>query len=636
MDKDMDSSVIGESLKEEILAEVKEEIASGVCQELTTIWAELWDETEQNKRRGILASECKKEIKEFLQEVLKNEKKVRDDYIARIEELLNEMNTLQKVLEIAIPYEDVETLPLHIMAARLNKKAEKYRMMKNERIQKLNELIEKEISLCDKLGMVRQKIDPSEVPTKAKLILLENHIAVMEQEKVNRTFTFLEQKQVIIKLFEELGIQPLLNFEKKLLTEEVVEEFALTNENMMELDKLRNDLEKQLENAKERANDLKEKLMLLWNYLGESEEYKKEFLQKHVGCTSSTISSLVEELGKCETKKKENMSTIVERIRQVLVEEWDRCLIGQEEREKFRPFYINCFTEDLCDLHELEIKRLRDYFRDNEQIFQLVQKHDKLFNKLLELESGSKNANRYYNRGGQLLQEEKERKLITKELPIVEEELRGLLKKYKEDHSEAFTAFGVSMEDILDEKWSAHFDQKTIEKLSRKKGDKKRTPLGKRVCTTPYTPMSANKISRLNPQHVVSATKSATPKPPRRNIKVQKKLNEDKEPTNTLVLNDSYEEFQSGLQAKLENSAKSKKPAVRSTAINDNTPGILRERNTPNRIRPMTPVKTTPAKLSTPMWSPSVMKSPKTVPRTRKPNDRVRLMPARSRLPIII
>lgn len=546
LDKVMDSIVVDESLQEEILANLKNELESGICQELTTIWTELWDESERDKRKHILAKECQKEIKEFLQEVLKNEKKVRDDYIIRIEELLSEMNNLQKTLEIAIPYEDVESLPLHIMAARLNKKAEKYRLLRNERIDKLNELIEREATLCEKLGMVRQVMDPNEIPTKAKLKMLENHISIMEQEKVDRTVTFLEQRQIIIKLYSELGTQPLLNFEKELLSEEVIERFALTNENMAKLDELRCELEAQLEDAKEKVKDLKEKLSLLWNYLGEPTDYKEEFMSKHTGCNAGTINALKEELARCEIKKRENISTIVERIREVLVEEWDKCRIGKEEREKFRPFNINCFTEDLCDLHELEIKRLKKFYFDNEQIFVLLEKHEKLFNKLLDLENGSKNANRYYNRGGQLLQEEKERKVITKELPIVEDELRHLLKMYKEEHGEPFTSFGTPVESILDEQWNAHFDQKTIEKLSRKKGDKKkRTPLGKRVCTTPYTPLSANKVSRLNIDKASSASKLTTPKTSARNVNLRKKTpNEENDPNMTLILEPTYDEFQ--------------------------------------------------------------------------------------------
>ena len=542
-----------DSLKEEILDKLKDDVLSPICKELNTIWAELWDQSECEKRKNILASECQKEIQEFLQEILNNERKVRDDYITRIEDLLNEMNDLQKALEIIIPYEDVESLPLHVMAACLNKKAEKYRILRNELIHQLNELSEKEASLCEKLGMVKCAIDSSEMSTKTKIKTLESHIAVLEQEKISRTVTFLEQRQIIINLYEEMGIKPLLNFEKELLKDEAIESFPLTTENLDKLNELKEKLEEQLKNCKEKIMEMKEKLSLLWNYLGESEEYKNNFISENTGYTVDVINAFQAEVSRCEIKKKENISKIVEKIREVLVEEWDRCLISKDEREKFRPFNINCFTEDLCDLHELEIKRLKKFYNDNEQIFILIQKHEKLFNKLLELENCSKNANRYHNRGGQLLQEEKERKLITKELPVVEEKLRSLLRKYEEDHGEPFTSFGVPVEVILDEQWNVHFDQKTIEKLSRKKIDKKRkTPLGKRVCTTPYTPLSANKVSRLNSEKITSASKATattttttTTPCTAKSVTIRKKKGNEKDDLNTtLILEPTYDDFQ--------------------------------------------------------------------------------------------
>lgn len=540
-DMDVDTSIVDESLQQEILALIFDNTTSTICQKLTSIWKDLWSEDEQIKRKGVLAKECQAELKEFLEEVLKSEEKVKEDYITRIEGLLNEMNELQTTLGVKIPYEDVETLPLHIMAAKLNKKAEKYRTIKNQLTSKLDELNGKEIALCEKLGMLKCEIDSSNNNTKSRIKLLENHIIAMELEKVKRTNIFIEQREIIKQLYQELGSQPRFNFEKEVLSEEAVENFALTNENMTKLNELRSQLEAQLESAKEKVKECVNKLTLLWNYLGELKEYQEEFLSKHEGCSVNVIKNYESELSRCEAKKRENISGIIQNIRKVLIEEWDKCLISTEEREKFHPYYSTCFNEDLCDLHELEIARLQKFYSDNEQIYLLIKKHEVFFNKLLNLENGSKNANRYYNRGGQLLQEEKERKLITKELPLVEEELRSLLKKFEEDNKRPFTSFGVPLETILDKQWSSHFDQKTIDKLTKRKGDKKfRTPLGKRVCTTPYTPSTPNKVSRLNFDGVQSINKNTTPMTTVKGVALRSKKLKDEH--NTSI--PSYDDFQ--------------------------------------------------------------------------------------------
>lgn len=549
----MDTSTLGSALAKKIFSKLTEELEGTICEELETTWSELWDEEERNKRRAMLAEECQKELKEFLHEVLTKERKAKEDYIERIEQLLNEINDLQKSLEIAIPYEDVEELPLHNMAYHLNKKAEKYRLIRDERVNKYNELARKEAILCEKLGTVPIKSACSSVPTKSELKQFENHVAAMEQEKIERTYTFLEKRQAICKLYEELGTKPVLTFEKEIVSQEIVENFKLTKDNMNRLADLVEKLECQLEDAKQTVVELREKLNMLWNYLEEPEEHREQFLASHVGHSVEIISSLKEELSRCEAKKRENIAKIVGRIREVLVEEWDRCLISQEERDKFRAFHINCFTEDLCDLHEFEIKSLKDFYRNNEQIFTLLSKHEKLFKRLLDLENKGKNVNRYYNRGGQLLQEERERKIITKELPQVEDELRNLLRKFEEENGRPFTTFGVPTEKILDQQWEAHFDQRTIEKLARKGGSEKKgkTPLGKRgrnnaAATAPHP----SKVSRLNvngnDRIVASATKLQTPQTPRRNVTTRKKILV--EPQNTFVLEPTYDDFQVSFQ----------------------------------------------------------------------------------------
>lgn len=88
-------------------------------------------------------------------------------------------------------------------------------------------------------------------------------------------------------------------------------------------------------------------------------------------------------------------------------------------------------------------------------------------------------------------------------------------------------------------------------------------------------------------------------------------------------------------------SSDKKKQVVRSTAVIEPlTPNtrVLRERNTPQPyLRSLTtPVKSTPGALGTPMWSPAVIKTPKTLPRARRQSKMAHLTPARCRLPIII
>lgn len=68
---------------------------------------------------------------------------------------------------------------------------------------------------------------------------------------------------------------------------------------------------------------------------------------------------------------------------------------------------------------------------------------------MVELEENASGPNRYNNRGGQLLKEEKERNKLAKQIPQIEEILCDLAEKYKQHHNASFTTYGASVVDHL-------------------------------------------------------------------------------------------------------------------------------------------------------------------------------------------
>lgn len=68
---------------------------------------------------------------------------------------------------------------------------------------------------------------------------------------------------------------------------------------------------------------------------------------------------------------------------------------------------------------------------------------------MMELEENATGPNRYNNRGGQLLKEEKERNKLAKQIPQIEEMLRDLADKYRQHHSIDFTTYGTTVSDYL-------------------------------------------------------------------------------------------------------------------------------------------------------------------------------------------
>jgi hypothetical protein len=74
---------------------------------------------------------------------------------------------------------------------------------------------------------------------------------------------------------------------------------------------------------------------------------------------------LKDEIKRCEELKRQNIKRFVEEIQKELKHWWDKCLFGEEERLQFLPHSSECFTEDLLELHELEVQKLRSYHEQN-------------------------------------------------------------------------------------------------------------------------------------------------------------------------------------------------------------------------------------------------------------------------------
>lgn len=294
-------------------------------------------------------------------------------------------------------------------------------------------------------------------------------------------------------------------------------------------------LEEKLRIAQDRRDQIVESLRSMWDYLEESQDHQQAILCNFSGCTSEHLAGLQAELERCKKEKSANIGKFVERIRSELSKQWDKCLVSDDVRNEFRVFRLTYYNEDIYDLHQLELDRWKKFHTDNHRIFELYKQHNSLFEKLLELNGRGKSANRYHNRGGQLLQEERQRKMVAKELPRVEEELRNAAAEFESKNGEPFTILGENVLRVLDEKWEAHFDQKTIDKF-RDGGinSKARTPMAVKRPAVPSSSTGA-KVSRLAPT-------PATSKKPTRCAR--KLMNQDHEPDSTMLLEPSYDDFQ--------------------------------------------------------------------------------------------
>ena len=83
----------------------------------------------------------------------------------------------------------------------------------------------------------------------------------------------------------------------------------------------------------------------------------------------------------------ENMSKFIQSTREELHKIWDCCFYGVEQRREFAPAFSEDFSDDLLSAHESELDRMQGFYRDNTDVFKLVEKRENMWKKLVELEA---------------------------------------------------------------------------------------------------------------------------------------------------------------------------------------------------------------------------------------------------------
>lgn len=91
-------------------------------------------------------------------------------------------------------------------------------------------------------------------------------------------------------MMEELGISPALDFEMMVCCDHG--NFIYSQNNMTKLKDMKERLTNQVEHAKSQAQDKRESLIALWDYLDEPLEVRKNFLDTHSGYSLFTLNAV--------------------------------------------------------------------------------------------------------------------------------------------------------------------------------------------------------------------------------------------------------------------------------------------------------------------------------------------------------
>lgn len=418
------------------------------------------------------------------------QKDVQDEYdkLCRYkQDLLNKIQKMTSDLYLP-PYVPEDNITLLQHCKRLKTEFNKLNVVREKRVSKWQELREKQTQLCSILGIrsPEQVKMQTDIPTEDELSKFANVILDLEKEERRRKDKYKVLKDMITKCMD------LLECRDQLLLEQL-ERPDYSEVNLKRMTETHSKFEAQYAKNQQKFEKLKERLVSLYERLDITGPERDHFLEAHSTCKPSLMAEMEVKIDEYEELKKQNIGKFIEKIRNELVIEYDRCYFNQEQQNAFFSL-ANEPCEELLELYEKELERLKKYYEDNRDTLERFQKWRLMWKELIDLEIKANDPGRFNNRGGQLLAEERKRKALQKNLPKVEKDLIDLNGKFLAKTGEKFKVFGTNLDEFIAGCWDELNHAKEVEKRERQrakmtpsKGPAGRTGLG--VPASRGTPM---------------------------------------------------------------------------------------------------------------------------------------------------
>lgn len=489
----MDSSAVTTTMDslEEIERNVIQQahnITTSSIQRIRELWSEIFDEHICHDHMIRLPEH----IQTFFDEVYEESESRKRKIVEAIEALQREACNLKRLLqEDPGDLEPPPGTPLHLVQISLDRSLEFMREKLKLRHDQIDEYLFEQETLCEELGELPRELAKDPLPSEAEIREFRTYLDNLSAEKLQRFDDIAAMRREIKIMMSQLEIAPQSDRQQELIE---ARNFPPTRYNLTELRHLHEMIRSQFEDLKENIDRIRDKLQTLWTYLAISPTVVKRF-QKYNDYTQTTYDKLFAELDRCETLRRENIQAFVERTRIEIVQWWEKCLKSQEERSRFSTFKSDVYNEDLLTLHEMELNDLKEFYRNNETIFQLVEQRKEMWEKMMSLEQKSNDPSRYNNRGGKLLEEEKERKRINVQLPKIENKLLDACKRYELENKRKFTIFGEYVEEVIREQWNKREEGK-LHSSARKKANLATPTTGANRTALTRTPKTAEAVAK--------------------------------------------------------------------------------------------------------------------------------------------
>ncbi|GAB5364660.1 hypothetical protein AAMO2058_000988800 [Amorphochlora amoebiformis] len=216
----------------------------------------------------------------------------------------------------------------------------------------------------------------------------------------------------------------------------------------------------ELENLNmERQTELKElagQIIGLWRTLHIKEDYQEEFMAGIAGrgVTVATFDECLSELSRLKEQMAEHIKIQVGKAKDHLKALWDEVGFSSEQRQAFKPYQSEFFTDETLERIRTEVDRVEAIACKMRPILKLINDREGALRDLQNIEiEGKELGDRRFRASKYLLRAEKVRKRVQKILSDKNEKtLQKALKKWREENGQDLIYNGIAYIEVVEAK----------------------------------------------------------------------------------------------------------------------------------------------------------------------------------------
>ncbi|TGZ62140.1 hypothetical protein CRM22_007615 [Opisthorchis felineus] len=288
-----------------------------------------------------------------------------------------------------------------------------------------NSLRNEEEALAARLDEPTAVILFRHVPNQGQLRTLKDNLDFLTQEKRSRLLRLSELRQEILNIHAAVDIGDLAtrSLFTRLKSEDALETLPLSKVFLSEVETLQCACEQLLSAVRSECDQLCveiEKLAVRLNL------DHADFLDLDQPTSSSFLTQLREERNRLTELRRKNLSVFIHNCRTELQELWDVCRLSEYDRVAAMSRDSEDCSESVLERLEAEIVYWKNFHAGHKDVFESLDAWQTSFSQFRDIESKKKDPIILKNRGGILLQVEKQYKQLQREVKRLENLLQKL------------------------------------------------------------------------------------------------------------------------------------------------------------------------------------------------------------------